>query len=80
MISQSIEQINRVVKRKHDMEEGTKITFSLSDLRNFQMPSLRLWSSMSAIQTQLQRSASNRPRILLAKHLVQSFNQSTWVA
>ncbi|MDO8357263.1 MAG: hypothetical protein Q7U76_12805 [Nitrospirota bacterium] len=35
MISDCIEQISRVAKRKHDMEEGQKITFSLTDLTDF---------------------------------------------
>lgn len=35
MIADTIEQISRVVKRKHDMEEGTKITFSLTELKEF---------------------------------------------
>lgn len=35
IIADTIEQISRVVKRKNDMEEGTKITFSLSDLKEF---------------------------------------------
>ena len=35
MIAECIEQISRVAKRKHDMEEGQKITFSLTDLTDF---------------------------------------------
>lgn len=35
MIAECIEQISRVVKRKNDMEEGTKITFSLTELKEF---------------------------------------------
>lgn len=35
MIADTIEQISRVVKRKNDMEEGTKISFTLTDLKDF---------------------------------------------
>lgn len=35
MIADTIEQVSRVVKRKNDMEEGTMIKFSLSDLKEF---------------------------------------------